>query len=337
MSEANDSRVIKYLTYQPVKFKLSDGTIKTAVNFGVEKENPRVFSQFPKFVGRVLSSTLGIAQEFAANGGIIFSVPQAIQYSLDKGDFDILSPLGYCTLNTQEYFLVTPNGNKVVVVSHGGDELIHKKNYFSFMPEKKGESNGDAIEERYYPSRLSPAEVHSILYDSPNYYLSEFKNKTDFPEKFNLILDYEDAKNSAKLIDFSNLDHYGIITDKLMKNPLYLARVGGLKSIEKVKLQILKSFENNYVTSETIYNDHFLNRWDRDESIGYYLEFNSCGAGKQISPAALNLHYFVAAGPSAFGYKENPLEIIVNSAISEKRAFMHYKSGLLCSPYKEEK
>ncbi|MBJ89015.1 MAG: hypothetical protein CMO98_04060 [Woeseia sp.] len=163
----------------------------------------------------------------AGQKGFVASMPQLI-HARTNASYDNILWNTWFNSYSEENVVVTPQGNHVVVVIHGGGiyaspERFKKMYYASTDHRSEHGFTGQ------FAAKISEHEAHEVLEgrlpdgtEVPVYPFAEFKQGiNDLPMRYGVILDYELARQS-----FSGYVDFEVLKD----DPNMIARVGGTEA-----------------------------------------------------------------------------------------------------------
>lgn len=161
-----------------------------------------------------LPEALREAQKYAANGGLVLSLPQILHARVVAPAEDEIWQ-NWITALTEEDVVKTESGKPVVVVGHGGLILG--------TPERIEQAYKEGLTPQR-AAKLSPQEVKDLLSGkSPLLPYKEFLTKTNLPQVYGIVLDLDVAKKTES----GYQDIEGIY-----ENPLAIARAGGVEQLK---------------------------------------------------------------------------------------------------------
>ncbi len=197
------------------------------------------------------------AQEYAGNDGFVASMPQLL-HARTNAPYDNIIWNTWFTSNTEESVLTTPQGNRVVVVVHGGGIFATPERFEKLYHASVERSNSEGFTGQY-AGKISAGEARDVLAgklpdgsEIPVFPFDEFKQGvTDLPMRYGIILDFEMAKRSTR----------GYETFEILKDePNMIARAGGIEA----NAAYLDKFRDRHNT-KVMGNWHPYNRIDPEQ------------------------------------------------------------------------
>jgi hypothetical protein len=167
------------------------------------------------------------AQEYAGDDGFVASMPQLL-HARTNAPYDNIIWNTWFTSNTEESVLTTPQGNRVVVVVHGGGIFATPERFEKLYHASVERSNSEGFTGQY-AGKISAREARDVLAgklpdgsEIPVFPFDEFKQGvTDLPMRYGIILDFEMVRRSTR----------GYETFEILKDePNMIARAGGIEA-----------------------------------------------------------------------------------------------------------
>jgi len=197
------------------------------------------------------------AQEYAGDDGFVASMPQLL-HARANADYDNIIWNTWFTSNTEESVVTTPQGNRVVVVIHGGGIYGTPERFERLYRANVDRSNPEGFTGQY-AGKISAREARDVLEgklpdgsEVPVFPFDEFKRGVaDLPIRYGIILDFEMARSSLRGYEtFENLKD----------EPNMIARAGGVEA----NIAYLDKFQQRHDT-KLMGNWHPYNRIDPDQ------------------------------------------------------------------------
>jgi hypothetical protein len=197
------------------------------------------------------------AQEYAGDDGFVASMPQLL-HARANADYDNIIWNTWFTSNTEESVVTTPQGNRVVVVIHGGGIYGTPERFEQLYRANVDRSNLAGFTGQY-AGKISAREARDVLEgklpdgsEVPVFSFDEFKQGVaDLPIRYGIILDFEMARSSLR----------GYETFEILKDePNMIARAGGVEA----NIAYLDKFQQRHDT-KLMGNWHPYNRIDPDQ------------------------------------------------------------------------
>ena len=197
------------------------------------------------------------AQEYAGDDGFVASMPQLL-HARTNAPYDNIIWNTWFTSNTEESVLTTPQGNRVVVVVHGGGIFATPERFEKLYHASVERSNSEGFTGQY-AGKISAREARDVLAgklpdgsEIPVFPFDEFKQGvTDLPMRYGIILDFEMARRSTR----------GYETFEILKDePNMIARAGGIEA----NAAYLDKFRDRHNT-KVMGNWHPYNRIDPEQ------------------------------------------------------------------------
>jgi hypothetical protein len=167
------------------------------------------------------------ALEYAGDDGFVASMPQLL-HARTNAPYDNIIWNTWFTSNTEESVVTTPQGNRVVVVVHGGGIFSTPERFERVYRADVDRSNTEGFTGQY-AGKITAREARDVqegkLPDDtviPVYPYSEFKQGiANLPIRYGVILDFETARKSLRGYEtFENLKD----------EPNMIARAGGVEA-----------------------------------------------------------------------------------------------------------
>lgn len=197
------------------------------------------------------------AQEYAGDDGFVASMPQLL-HARANADYNNIIWNTWFTSNSEESVVTTPQGNRVVVVIHGGG-IYGTPERFERLYRASVERSGSEGFTGQYAGKISAREARDVLEGTlpdgsqiPVFPFDEFKRGVaDLPIRYGIILDFETARKSTR----------GYETFEILKDePNMIARAGGVEA----NIAYLDRFRDRHNT-KVMGNWHPYNRIDPDQ------------------------------------------------------------------------
>ena len=204
-----------------------------------------------------IPTALRHAIELAGEDGFIASLPELLDARVQAGYDDILWNTWF-TSTTEENVLTTPQGNRVVVVVHGGGIFGSPDRFERSLNADLHRDNPEGLTGQT-AAKITEREARELLNgrlpggkEIPVYSFDELKNGvSDLPRRFGVILDYEQARQSKR-----GFEEFEILKD----DPNMIARAGGVEA----NIAYLDKFRDRNDT-QLMGNWHPYNRIDPDQ------------------------------------------------------------------------
>jgi len=204
-----------------------------------------------------LPDALRRAQEYAADGGFVASLPQLL-HARATADYDNIIWNTWFTSFSEESVVTTPQGNHVVVAIHGGGIFATPERFeklFYATPDADS-VHGHTPE---HAGKITPQEARDVLEgklpdgsEIPVYSFDEFKQGVgDLPIRYGVILDFELARQSLR-----GYEGFEVLKD----DPNMIVRAGGVEA----NAAYLDKFRDRHNT-KTMGHWHPYNRIDPDQ------------------------------------------------------------------------
>jgi hypothetical protein len=197
------------------------------------------------------------ALDYAGEDGFVASMPQLL-HARANAPYDNIIWNTWFTSNTEESVVTTPQGNRVVVVVHGGGIFATPERFERVYRADVNRSNTEGFTGQY-AGKISEKEAHDVLEgrlpdgtEIPVYPFDEFKQGVaDLPIRYGIILDFEVARKSKR----------GYETFEILKDePNMIARAGGVEA----NVAYLEKFQQRHNT-KLMGNWHPYNRIDPNQ------------------------------------------------------------------------
>jgi hypothetical protein len=164
------------------------------------------------------------ALKYAGDEGFVASMPQLL-HARANAEYDNIIWNTWFTSNTEESVITTPQGNRVVIVVHGGGIFSTPERFERTLHADMDRSNTEGLTGQY-AAKITKLEAYDILEgklpngtEIPIFSFDEFKRGVlELPLRYGVILDFELAKKS--------LSGYETF-DALRDEPNMIARAGG--------------------------------------------------------------------------------------------------------------
>jgi len=176
-----------------------------------------------------IPTALRRALQYAGDDGFVASMP-ALLHARTNASYDNIIWNTWFTSNTEESVVTTPQGNRVIVVIHGGGIFARPARFERSYHADLDRSNSEGITGQT-AARISATEARDVLEgklpDStqiPVYPFNEFKRGiADLPLRYGVILDFELAKSAKR--GYENID---VLRDE----PNLIIRAGGVEPLQ---------------------------------------------------------------------------------------------------------
>jgi len=197
------------------------------------------------------------ALDYAGDDGFVASMPQLL-HARANASYDNIIWNTWFTSNTEESVVTTPQGNRIVVVVHGGGIFATPERFERVYRANTNRSNPQGFTGQY-AGKLSEKEARDVqegrLSDGteiPVYPFEEFKRGVaDLPMRYGVILDFEMARKSKR-----GYETFEALNDE----PNMIARAGGVEA----NVAYLDRFRDRRNT-RLMGNWHPYNRIDPDQ------------------------------------------------------------------------
>lgn len=175
-----------------------------------------------------MPNALRMALLYAGDDGFVASMPQLL-HARTHASFDSIIWNTWFTSNTEESVAKTPQGNRVVVVVHGGGIFASPDRFERSLYADLDRSNSVGITGQY-AAKITKPEAHDILEgklpdgkEIPLFSFDEFKRGVvGLPMRYGIILDFEMAKKST-----NGYETFDVLRDE----PNMIARAGGVEPL----------------------------------------------------------------------------------------------------------
>jgi hypothetical protein len=203
-------------------------------------------------------NSLRRALEYAGDDGFVASMAQLL-HARTNASYDNIIWNTWFTSNTEESVVNTPQGNRVVVVVHGGGIFATPERFEKLYRADVNRSNTEGFTGQY-AAKISQQEALGVLEgklsdgsEFPVYPFEEFKRGiSNLPIRYGVILDFEMARKSLRGYEtFENLKD----------EPNMIARAGGVEA----NAAYLDRFRDRHNT-RLMGNWHPYNRIDPDQN-----------------------------------------------------------------------
>ncbi len=197
------------------------------------------------------------AQEYAGDDGFVASMPQLL-HARANADYNNIIWNTWFTSNSEESVVTTPQGNRVVVVVHGGGIYGTPERFEMLYRASVERSNSEGFTGQY-AGKISAREARDVLEGTlpdgseiPVFPFDEFKRGVaGLPIRYGIILDFETARKSTR----------GYETFEILKDePNMIARAGGVEA----NIAYLDKFRDRHNT-KVMGNWHPYNRINPDQ------------------------------------------------------------------------
>jgi len=204
-----------------------------------------------------IPTALRRALELAGEDGFVASLPQLLAARV-QADYDELIWNTWFTSTTEESVVTTPQGNRVVVVVHGGGIFGSPDRFERSLNADLHRDNPEGITGQT-AAKITEREAHGLLEGRlpdgtviPVYSYDEFKSGvSDLPQRYGVVLDFELARQSKR-----GFEEFEILKD----DPNMIARAGGVDA----NIAYLDKFRNRHDTN-LMGHWHPYNRIDPDQ------------------------------------------------------------------------
>ena len=197
------------------------------------------------------------ALEYAGEDGFVASMPQ-LMHARAHAPYDNVIWNTWFTSNSEESVVTTPQGNRVVVVVHGGGIFASPERFERVYRASVDRAGAEGFTGQY-AGKITEREAHAVLRgvlpdgaEIPVYPFAEFKRGVaDLPLRYGVVLDFELARKSKR----------GYETFEVLKDePNMIARAGGVEA----NAAYLDKFQARHGTKR-MGNWHPYNRIDPDQ------------------------------------------------------------------------
>ena len=208
---------------------------------------------FEPHVPRALARAL----EYAGEDGFVASLPHLL-FARTHADYDNIIWNTWFTSYSEENVVTTPQGNRVVVVIHGGGIFASPARYEQVYRASVDRTKADGFTGQY-AGKISQAEAHNALEgkmpdgsEIPVFPFDEFrKGIPGLPVRYGVILDLELARQSKR-----GYEEFAVLKD----DPNMIVRAGGVEA----NITYLDKFQARHNT-QLMGNWHPYNRIDLDQ------------------------------------------------------------------------
>lgn len=222
-----------------------------------------------------MPNALRQALNYAGEDGFVASMPQ-LMHARANASYDNIIWNTWFTSYTEESVVTTPQGNRVVVVVHGGGIFSSPERFERSLFADLDRSNLEGLTGQY-AAKITNQEAHGILKgkllsgdEIPVFSFDEFKRGVaGLPMRYGIILDFEMAKKST-----NGYEAFDVLRDE----PNMIARAGG---VEPLAAYLDKASARH--NSKSMGNWHPYNRIDPDQlqSRIVFLSGNRGGIGSK--------------------------------------------------------
>jgi len=222
-----------------------------------------------------LPNALQQALRYAGDHGFVASMPQLLHARMNA-DYDNIIWNTWFTSNTEESVVTTPQGNRVVVVVHGGGIFSTPARFERSLCADMDRSNQEGLTGQN-AAKITPQEARNVLdgklpngTEIPIFSFDEFKRGiAALPVRYGVILDFEKARKA---------ENGYVAFDTLKDEPNMIVRVGG---VEPLAAYLDKARDRN--NTKLMGNWHPYNRIDpsQPQTRVVFLAGNKDGVGSQ--------------------------------------------------------
>jgi len=175
-----------------------------------------------------IPTALQRALHYAGDDGFVASMP-ALLHARTNASYDNIIWNTWFTSNTEESVVKTPQGNRAVVVVHGGGIFARPARFEKSYHADLDRSNSEGITGQT-AAKISTQEARDVLEgklpdgtEIPVYPFDEFKRGVaDLPMRYGVILDFELAKSAKR--GYEKID---VLRDE----PNLIIRAGGVEPL----------------------------------------------------------------------------------------------------------
>ena len=204
-----------------------------------------------------IPTALRRARNYAGDDGFVASMPQLL-HARANAPYDNIIWNTWFTANSEESVVRTPQGNRVVVVVHGGGILASPERIERSLHADLRRANPEGVTAQN-AAKISAEEARDVLVGKlpdgvviPVYPFAELKRGiADLPRRFGVTLDFELARKSKR-----GYERF----EALREDPNMIARAGGVAPLAAY----LDKFQRRHGT-ERMGNWHPYNRIDPDQ------------------------------------------------------------------------
>ena len=194
------------------------------------------------------------ALEYAGDDGFVASIPQLL-HARANASYDNIIWNTWFTANSEESVVTTPQGNRVVVVVHGGGIFASPERFERVYRAPVDYSSPEGLTQKC-AGKITEREAHDVLEgklpdgtEIPVYSFDEFKQGIqDLPMRHAVIMDIAMARKSKCGYE---------LFDVLKDEPFMIVRAGGVAA----NAAYLDKFRDRYNT-KVMGNYHPFNRVD---------------------------------------------------------------------------
>ena len=205
-----------------------------------------------------IPSALRRALYYAGDDGFVASMPQLL-HARTNAAYDNIIWNTWFTSNTEENVVKTPQGNRAVVVVHGGGIFADPERFERSLHAELNRFNAEGITGQT-AAKITTTEVRDLLNGKlpdgtqiPIYPFAEFKRGiADLPMRYGVVLDFETAKSAKR-----GYESFEVLKDEANM----IVRAGGVESLAAY----LDKFRNRYNTT-VMGNWHPYLRIDPDQA-----------------------------------------------------------------------
>ena len=205
-----------------------------------------------------IPTALRRALHYAGDDGFVASMPQLL-HARTNAPYDNIIWNTWFTSNTEENVVKTPQGNRAVVVVHGGGIFADPERFERSLHADLNRFNAEGITGQT-AAKITTTEVRDLLNGKlpdgtqiPIYPFAEFKRGiADLPMRYGVVLDFETAKSAKR-----GYESFEVLKDEANM----IVRAGGVESLAAY----LDKFRNRYNTT-VMGNWHPYLRIDPDQA-----------------------------------------------------------------------
>lgn len=198
------------------------------------------------------------AVDYAGDDGWVASMPQLLN-ARTHADYSSIVWNTWFTANTEESVVTTPQGNRVVVVVHGGGIFAAPERFEKLYRSSVGRSNPRGFTGQF-AAGITPQEARDVLEGRmpdgtvvPIFAYSEFERGiAALPMRYGVVIDFDKARRSTR-----GYDPFEVLKEE----PNMIARAGGVEALAAY----LDKARNRHHT-KVMGNWHPYNRIDPDQA-----------------------------------------------------------------------
>jgi hypothetical protein len=175
-----------------------------------------------------LPDALKRALEYAGDDGFVASMPQLLHARVNAPLDNEIWDTWFFTSNSEENLAMTPQGNHVAVIVHGGGIFARPERFRQLYLTSTWRDTKDGFT-GLFGGKILEKEAHDILQgrcpdgaEIPVFPYSEFRiGNNELPRRYAVVMDLEMARSSnCGLVSF----------EKLKQDPLMIVRAGGVEA-----------------------------------------------------------------------------------------------------------